>query len=60
MGPKSDRGSVVDSSLRVRGISNLRVIDASIFPLPVSGNTVAASIMVGEKGADLVKKDYAT
>jgi len=51
----SDRLAVVDDQLRVHGIDGLRVIDASIFPTMVSGNTNAAVIMVGEKGADMVK-----
>ncbi len=45
---------VVDSELRVHGIERLRVIDASIMPKIVSGNTNAPAIMIGEKGADLV------
>ncbi len=49
--------NVVDSKLKVHGIDNLRVIDASIFPTVVSGNTNAPAIMVGEKGADLVLAD---
>lgn len=46
--------SVVDEKLRVHGVSGLRVIDASVFPAITSGNTNAPSIMIGEKGADLV------
>ena len=51
-----DALSVVDENLRVHGIEGLRVIDASVMPRIVSGNTNAACIMIGEKGADLVKK----
>lgn len=58
MGPDTDPEAVVDPGLRVRGISNLRVIDASIMPDIVSGNTNAPTLMIGEKGADLVKKDW--
>ncbi len=56
MGP-SPEDNVVDAKLKVHGLENLRVIDASIFPFLISGNTNAAAIMVGEKGADLVLAD---
>lgn len=46
--------AVVDAELRVHGLQGLRVVDASIMPTIISGNTNAASIMIGEKGADLV------
>lgn len=49
-----DARSVVDPSLRVRGVERLRVIDASVMPTMVSTNTNAAAVMIGEKGADLV------
>ncbi len=48
--------SVVDAELRVHGVEALRVIDASVMPTVVSGNTNAAVIMIGEKGADLVRR----
>ena len=54
----TDDLSVVDARLRVHGIEGLRVIDASVMPRIVSGNTNAACIMIGEKGADLVKNDF--
>jgi choline dehydrogenase-like flavoprotein len=53
----SDANAVVDERLRVRGFSGLRVIDASIMPTVVSGNTNAAAVMIGEKGADMVLED---
>ncbi|WP_120495487.1 GMC family oxidoreductase [Kiloniella sp. EL199] len=56
MGPDPEK-FVVDHKLRVHGIDALRVIDASTFPNVPSGNTNAAAIMVGEKGADLVLDD---
>jgi choline dehydrogenase len=49
--------NVVDARLKVHGITGLRVIDASVFPTLTSGNTNAPTIMVGEKGADLVLAD---
>ena len=54
MGPDSDPMAVVDDNLRVKGITNLRVIDASIMPTMLSANLNAGAMMIGEKGADLV------
>ena len=50
----NDDRAVVDENLRVHGIQNLRVADASIMPTLTSGNTNAPSIMIGEKAAAMV------
>ena len=54
-----DPMAVVDSRLRVRGIAGLRVIDASVMPTVTTGNTNAPSIMIGEKGAAMIREDAA-
>jgi choline dehydrogenase len=59
MGPDPEQ-AVVDPQLRVHGVSGLRVIDASVFPTLTSGNTNAPTLMLAEKGADLVLASYPT
>ena len=56
MGP-DPADSVVDAELKVHGLASLRIVDASIFPSVTSGNTNAPTVMVGEKGADLILRD---
>jgi choline dehydrogenase len=50
----ADAEAVVDDRLRVRGIGNLRIADASIMPRLISGNTNAACIVIGEKAAEMI------
>jgi choline dehydrogenase len=58
MGPYYDPYAVVDPELRVYGIEKLRVIDSSIMPRIPRGNTNAPTIMIGEKGSDMIKKHW--
>ncbi|MEN5180083.1 GMC family oxidoreductase N-terminal domain-containing protein [Comamonas testosteroni] len=55
MGPRSEAGAVVDAQLRVHGVRNLRVVDASVMPEIPSANTCATTMMIGEKGAEMIR-----
>jgi choline dehydrogenase len=58
MGPANDAGSVVDHQLRVHGLHGLRVVDASVMPTIPSANTCAATMMIAEKAADMIKNRF--
>jgi choline dehydrogenase len=55
MGPASDKSTVVSDELKVHGLQNLRVIDASVMPNIPSANTYSATMVIAEKGSDLIR-----
>ncbi len=58
MGPARDPLAVVDARLKVHGMEGLRIVDSSIMPAIVGGNTMAPTIMIGEKAADMIKQEW--
>lgn len=60
MGPSSDPLACVNPLLQVHGLDKLRVIDASVMPAVTSGNTHAPTVMIAEKGSDLIKQRWLT
>ncbi|KAK9871031.1 hypothetical protein WA026_009989 [Henosepilachna vigintioctopunctata] len=58
MGPIDDPYAVVDYKLRVHGIKKLRIVDLSAMPVTLSGNYNPSAFMIGEKAADMIKKEY--
>lgn len=58
MGPETDKEAIVDHKLQVYGIHKLRVADASVIPVSITGHLHAPTVMIGEKAAELIKHDW--
>jgi choline dehydrogenase len=58
MGPRSDPNAVVDTQLKVHGLEGLCVIDSSVMPQITSANICAPTMMIAEKGADMILSDH--
>jgi choline dehydrogenase-like flavoprotein len=58
MGPSNDPTAIVSPKLKVYGMKRLRVVDTSIVPESTTSHTNAVSFMIGERAADLIKKDW--
>lgn len=58
MGPETDKEAVVDNKLNVYGVAKLRVADASVIPVSITGDLYAPTVMIGEKAADLIKEEW--
>jgi len=59
MGRVEDSDAVVDSRLRVIGVTGQRVVDASIMPTITSGNTNSPTLMIAERASDMIREDWA-
>lgn len=58
MGPSDDKTAVVDNKLQVHGIEGLRVMDASVFPTVISGNTASTVVLIAERGVQFIKEKW--
>lgn len=58
MGTKPQEGACVDNKLRVYGVNKLRVVDASIIPITMSGHLTAPTVVIGEKASEILKQAW--